>query len=467
MKKYLLLYILILMVPFAASAQRKNLYEKMSATTMMLMNDLQEDEEENKAFAKNVANAKLRIKDKKPKVSERFARGKHRTYAAPDTIDGKAYISSFLRVHDDARVAELQSLGVKIQSRFKNGLMTVLIPLDKIEDVASLNNVKRINVSSVAQPESDGAMEAIHADDVLKLTNNALEAGLTKKYDGKGILLAVIDVGVDFQHIAFRDSVGNLRLKGAYVYDDNGEREVTDFDELTTDNSQNDHGTHVASLAGGSRVIIDGNDVKVTNDADSATLSGVAPAADLYLCGLQDLNYTSIANALRVICNYADAHNQSLVVCGSWGSHDGPHDGTGDFADVINQYFGDDHPNRVIVFASGNYAGKSKKGDGGGFFISGNASAEAPLESIMRCNYLEGYDGGRAYDGIIASAWARSSDVEELACRIYVLNNKTGEILTSKEVRKIDEKDKDNHRRLPMGSACFPDDGPSWPETGW
>jgi hypothetical protein len=444
MKKYLLLYILILMVPFAASAQRKNLYEKMSATTMMLMNDLQEEEEENKAFTKNVANAKLRIKDKKPKVSERFARGKHRTYAAPDTIDGKAYISSFLRVHDDARVAELQSLGVKIQSRFKNGLMTVLIPLDKIEDVASLNNVKRINVSSVAQPESDGALEAIHADDVLKLTNNALEAGLTKKYDGKGILLAVIDVGVDFQHIAFRDSVGNLRLKGAYVYDDNGEREVTDFDELTTDNSQNDHGTHVASLAGGSRVIIDGNNVKVTNDADSATLSGVAPAADLYLCGLQDLNYTSIANALNVICNYADAHDQPLVVCGSWGSHDGPHDGTGDFADVINQYFGDDHPNRVIVFASGNYAGKSKKGDGGGFFISGNASAEAPLGTIMRCNHLEGYDDGRTYDGIIASAWARSSDVEELACRIYVLDNKTGEILASQEIRADDAISTDN-----------------------
>ena len=444
MKKYLLLYILLLMVPFAASAQRKNLYEKMSATTMMLMNDLQEDEEENKAFAKNVANAKLRIKDKKPKVSERFARGKHRTYAAPDTIDGKAYISSFLRVHDDARVAELQSLGVKIQSRFKNGLMTVLIPLDKIEDVASLNNVKRINVSSVAQPESDGALEAIHADDVLKLTNNALEAGLTKKYDGKGILLAVIDVGVDFQHIAFRDSVGNLRLKGAYVYDDNGEREVTDFDELTTDNSQNDHGTHVASLAGGSRVIIDGNNVKVTNDADSASLSGVAPAADLYLCGLQDLNYTSIANALNVICNYADAHDQSLVVCGSWGSHDGPHDGTGDFADVINQYFGDEHPNRVIVFASGNYAGKSKKGDGGGFFISGNASAEAPLGTIMRCNYGETYDDGYCYEGIIASAWARSSDVKELACRIYVLDSYTGEILTSKEVRKGEDIDTDN-----------------------
>ena len=157
MKKYLLLYILLLMVPFAASAQRKNLYEKMSATTMMLMNDLQEDDEENKAFAKNVANAKLRIKDKKPKVSERFARGKHRTYAAPDTLDGKAYISSFLRVHDDARVAELQSLGVKIQSRFKNGLMTVLIPLDKIEDVASLNNVKRINVSMLMHPFTNKA----------------------------------------------------------------------------------------------------------------------------------------------------------------------------------------------------------------------------------------------------------------------------------------------------------------------
>jgi len=475
MKKYLLLYILVLMVPFAASAQRRNLYEKMSATTMMLMNDLQETKDKVQRTKDKVQRTKdkgqrtrdkgqrtrdkgqrtrdkgqgtrdkvQRTRDKGQRMRDRGEGRQHRAYAAPDTIDGKAYVSSFLRVHDDARVAELQSLGVKIQSRFRNGLMTVLIPLDRIEDVASLNNVKRINVSSVAEPESDGAMEAIHADDVLKLTDNALEAGLTKKYDGRGILLAVIDVGVDFQHIAFRDSVGNLRLKGAYVYDDNGEREVTDFDGLTTDNSQNDHGTHVASLAGGSRVIIDGDDVKVTNDADSATLSGVAPAADLYLCGLQDLNYTSIANALRVICNYADAHDQPLVVCGSWGSHDGPHDGTGDFAEVINQYFGDDHPNRVIVFASGNYAGKSKKGDGGGFFVSGNASEEAPLGAIMRCNHLEGYDDGRTYDGIVASAWARSSDVEELACRIYVLDNKTGEVLASQEIRADDAISTDN-----------------------
>ncbi len=468
MKKYLLLYILVLTVPFAASAQRRNLYEKMSATTMMLMNDLQETKDKvqrtmykgqgtrdkgqgtgdkGEGTRDKVQRTKDKgegTKDKGQGMRDRGEGRQHRAYAAPDTIDGKAYVSSFLRVHDDARVAELQSLGVKIQSRFRNGLMTVLIPLDRIEDVASLNNVKRINVSSVAEPESDGAMEAIHADDVLKLTNSALEAGLTKKYDGRGILLAVIDVGVDFQHIAFRDSVGNLRLKGAYVYDDNGEREVTDFDGLTTDNSQNDHGTHVASLAGGSRVIIDGDDVKVTNDADSATLSGVAPAADLYLCGLQDLNYTSIANALRVICNYADAHDQPLVVCGSWGSHDGPHDGTGDFAEVINQYFGDDHPNRVIVFASGNYAGKSKKGDGGGFFVSGNASEEAPLGTIMRCNYGENYDDGRTYDGIIASAWARSSDVEELACRIYVLDNKTGEVLASQEIRADDAISTDN-----------------------
>ena len=264
------------MVPFAASAQRRSLYEKMSATTMMLMNDLQGMRDEGQGMrdeGQGTRDKGQRTRDKgqgtRDKVQRTRDKGQgmrdegqgmrdkgegtgdlgegrqHRAYAAPDTIDGKAYVSSFLRVHDDARVAELQSLGVKIQSRFRNGLMTVLIPLDRIEDVASLNNVKRINVSSVAEPESDGALEAIHADDVLKLTNSALEAGLTKKYDGRGILLAVIDVGVDFQHIAFRDSVGNLRLKGAYVYDDNGEREVTDFDELTTDNSQNDHGTHV------------------------------------------------------------------------------------------------------------------------------------------------------------------------------------------------------------------------------
>ena len=201
------------------------------------------------------------------------------------------------------------------------------------------------------------------------------------------MVLGVIDTGIDFQHIAFKDASLSSRIKRAYVYNGTSAREYTSITSSspTTDDSGEDHGTHTSSTAGGSSVIIDGSNVTVTTDHSAATYGGMAPGADLYLAGIKDLTTTYIANAFQKICNYADGVGKPVVVSNSWGSQMGPHDGTGDVADVVNQYFGESHPNHICLFAASNDAGKSKDDEGGGFYVTGTASSASPLKTIMRC----------------------------------------------------------------------------------
>ncbi len=357
-----------------------------------------------------------------------------RIYAAPDTIDGRVYISAFIRMENNADVRDLVNKGVQIQSSFNNGLHTALIPVERIEEVAGLTNVKRINVSMLMHPFTNKARQATNVDDALTKSADAVALGLSKQYDGTGVVLGVIDTGIDFQHIAFKDASGNSRIKRAYVYNGSSAKEYTSISSSspTTDTKSEDHGTHTSSTAGGSSVIVSGSSVTVTNDHANATYGGMAPGADLYLAGINGLSSTYMANAFQKICDYADAQGKPVVISNSWGSQYGPHDGTGDFADITAQYFGSSHPNHVCLFAASNDGGKSKDGEGGGYHISGTASSSSPLGSILRAASYSNTDAGYYYYGIIANAWSRSKlSSGSLACKIFVLDSSTGAVKTS------------------------------------
>lgn len=356
-----------------------------------------------------------------------------RIYAAPDTINGKAYIAAYVRLNNVTARGELESLGVVVQEEFNNGLFTTLIPVDRINDVAAISGVSRVNVSPLRKIKTNIARQKTNVDDVLTLSTDAISEGLSKKYDGSGVVLGVIDTGIDFQHIAFKDKNGNYRLKRAYVYNGSSGQEYTSFSSSspTTDDSSEDHGTHTSSTAGGSSVIISGSNVTVTDDHANATYGGMAPGADLYLAGVNGLSDTYLSNAVKKIVQYADNNNQPVVVSNSWGSQLGPHDGTGDIADVYNSLFGDNHPNHIALFAASNDGGKSKDNEGGGYHISGTASSSNPLSTILRSATYTNTDGGYFYKGIIASAWARSTNVSKLGIKIHVLDTSTGNVLKS------------------------------------
>lgn len=366
--------------------------------------------------------------------------------AHPDTIDGKAYIACFLRLANTDDLTDLNNRGVIVQCKFRKGLITALVPVDSLLRVAEIANVRSVNVSQRMRPTTNKAREATNSDDILTLSADARSAGLDSIYDGTGVVLGIIDTGIDFQHIAFKDKDGNSRIKRAYVYNGrtarlyyNGSKvsglsddyNATKFSTSapTTDDDSEDHGTHTASTAGGSSVMVNGSTVTVTDDHASATYGGLAPNADLYLCGINGLSTTYMANAVQYICNYADAVGKPVVVSNSWGGQYGPHDGTGDFADVTAQYFGADHPNHICLFAASNDAGNSKDGEGGGYYLTGSASRSNPLGAIMRTATYSNADAGYYYTGALANCWTRSANAGNLGVKVLVLDATNGNVL--------------------------------------
>lgn len=119
------------------------------------------------------------------------------------------------------------------------------------------------------------------------------------------------------------------------------------------------------------------------------------------------------------------------MVSNSWGLQWGPHDGTGDFTDVIATYFNPNQTNHVCLFAASNDAGNSKDNEGGGYHVLGTASSNNPLRTIIRSATYTNTDGGYYNTGPIANVWCRSTNVSSMGCKIYVLDAKTGAVKTS------------------------------------
>ncbi len=405
---------------------------KFSMTTRMFLKELDDG-----GFdpVKQEARRKARMKQHGLLKPETLRRSKNdgRFYAAPDTINGRAYVSAFITLEDNNDVSALEALGVQVQCKFNDGIITSEIPVDKINDVAAMSDVKRISVARILKPCTNHGRMYTNTDDILTLSADALRAGIDNKYDGKGVLLGIIDTGIDFQHIAFKDKDGNSRIVGGYMW--NGKKE-TDYNQnninsATTDDKTMDHGTHTASTAGGSSVIIDGNNVVVTDEHANATYGGMAPNADLFLCGICHLEDTYIANAFERIISYADSYNQPVVVSNSWGGMQGPRDGSGEFSDILNSFFNSSKPNHICLFSSGNSVGNSYNGEGGGIYVSDLASKNNPLGTIIRGSFPPYYDGGFAYCGQLAYACPRFVNGVSLECKLYVLNNSTGEIIAT------------------------------------
>ena len=362
--------------------------------------------------------------------------------AGPDTINGRVYMSAFVRLSDKFGVSDLESLGVEIQETFLDGkLVTALIPIDKIDAVTELSKVTKVKAATMMRPSTNAAREKTNVDDVLTNSADAQSAGLSTAYDGSGVVLGVIDTGIDFNHIAFKDKNGNSRIKKAYVVTGStnsytgsvtwntpveyGEGTSNTISNTTTDDKAEDHGTHTSSTAGGSSVKVSGSTVTVTDNHANATYGGMAPGADLYLAGVYSLGDTYLANAVNKMVQYADSKGMPLVVSNSWGSQLGPHDGTGDVADIYNDLFGDAHPNRVALFAASNDGGKSPASEAGGFHVRGTTSSSNPLGSILRCHYYSDTDNGFMYNGVVTNAWFRST-VSNVTVKVLVLNSNTG-----------------------------------------
>jgi len=352
-------------------------------------------------------------------------------FATPFTLKGQKVVQCWINMTDND-YSGIEALGVLIQTKFDKRVIAN-IPVNVLEKVAALKNVTKVSVAKKLKKHTYRSRVLTNVDDVLYLTSDAKTAGLLQAYDGTGVVLGIIDTGIQFSHAMFKDANGNSRIKKAYIYDESVgdlvEYSGSAVSSLTYDTTDETHGTHTSAIAGGSDytatayVYTTGTGyTKVQN----AKFGGMAPNADLVLCGLgKELTDANLSACIKNISDYADEVGKPCVISLSLGSHYGPHDGTGDFAEICKQYTG---PGKIIVYAASNDAGEA-------IYHYKNATSTDPAQTVLTTATRSDYK----VDYGMATSWARTPGVE-LAARFFVVNTSTNKIVwTSKEISATDE----------------------------
>ena len=315
-------------------------------------------------------------------------------FAIPEMVNGVEMIEAFIKLTGTS-TTQLENMGVIVKARF-NSFITAKIPLDRIEEISQLDEVDQIDVAQQMQLATDIASDITNTTKAWYGTDN----GLCSNYDGSGVVVGVIDSGIDFQHIAFKDESGNTRIKAAYLPGaSTGGSSVsyggcqytgTQLNSLTYDTQSGSHGTHTSTTAGGSTVRIDDNHV----------YTGMAPKSDLVLVGCGDHLYnTYIANGLTYIKNYADTHNQPCVVNLSLGTQNGPHDGTGQLLEAYNSFTSNGTAKgRVICVATANDAG-------GNMYYGGTATTSTPAATSLEFIRYTNVNGTYCYNATVQNGY--------------------------------------------------------------
>ena len=215
-----------------------------------------------------------------------------RIIAPAERVNGVDVVSAFIHI-DPNRTSKLESMGVMIQARFDN-FVVALIPIDKIELVAELSDVREINVARKLKLNTDMSRSYTNTDDVLNFSNDAITAGLPQAFKGSGVVVGVIDDGIDFQHTMFKDANGNYSI---------------DRTSITAAQAQSTNGVNVTvtynpTVAGNSNasVTISGGGA----ESQTVTLSGTAVAPTI----------TAMPTSLSFNCTEGETVTQTFTVSG-------------------------------------------------------------------------------------------------------------------------------------------------------
>ena len=247
--------------------------------------------------------------------------------------------------------ARLQKLGIEIRQQI--GRMLILnVPARSLMALGNIDEIESVRADQMNHLMNNNAREKSKVEEVTTW-EKAQQHNLPQAYTGKGVLVGIIDSGMDYNHAAFRNADGSTRIKLALVlsmetdnYDEYTSPE--DIEQLTNDEVSRSHGTHVAGIAGGS--IVEGLDKQ-----------GMAPEADLMLCGLGYYLYdTYIISAITRMFDFAKEQGQPCVVNLSLGYSCFFHDGiSSEIVQCLKEYYKteEDKKGRIIVLANGNSAG--------------------------------------------------------------------------------------------------------------
>lgn len=265
--------------------------------------------------------------------------------------DGKNTESISATVHfaAGADLKALDAYGVRINTLVGNKA-TVTIEPKQFEAFAISGLCTYIDVSRQMYPMLDNARAELGVDYI----HNGIN--LPQGYDGSGVVVGVIDIGLFYSHPSFYDSTGSeLRIKRVWQQRDTTGTPPAGFSygtELTTpeammaavtDMVEEGHGSHVTGIAAGCGA----------PDAYGRRYCGIAPGADIVLVPTT-MTDAEIVDGVRYIHQYARSVHKPCVINMSLGSLSGPHDGLSPTDVILSEYLEGVDSLVIVVSAANN-----------------------------------------------------------------------------------------------------------------
>jgi subtilisin family serine protease len=256
---------------------------------------------------------------------------------------------------------KIKSVVLQDGGKFKyamGGICSVTLPINSIKDLAGKDFVKRMEITNV---------HPVILDDSTDINVNMTSvrdsmAPLDKLYTGKGVVVGIVDGGIDIHHYDFRNADSTTRIK--YIWDQNddttGNTPVgygygTEWTAQQIDNGTCDyveqwlnanfhtHGSNVSGVAAG-------------NGLADGYYPGIATKADIIVVSynINDPTGSNEVDAFKYIFDKADQLGEPCVINASFTpGYDGSHDGNDLNTELIDSLIAAKN-GRMIVCATGN-----------------------------------------------------------------------------------------------------------------
>ncbi len=266
-------------------------------------------------------------------------------------------VSLKLREASEAAQAEVEAAGFRVRARIGD-IAVVTVATDDLPRLAEIQVVEAI-YSSVYNyvdalsydpiPPGNRVKMLRAANDAANLAVRAPDARATYGVTGRGVIVGVIDNGVDWKHGDFRRPDGTTRIKSMWDISDaaatgpGGLGRVYTQAEINTAlqsgtgvdmRTPDSHGTHVTGIAAG-------NGLGAGTGGTPGVFMGIAPEADLVIvkanrAGSSGFRTDDLIAASAFIRDRAAEFNQPFVINMSIGGSGGYRDGSDPFDTAVD-----------------------------------------------------------------------------------------------------------------------------------
>ncbi|MEO8108250.1 MAG: S8 family serine peptidase, partial [Actinomycetes bacterium] len=231
---------------------------------------------------------------------------------------------------------------------------TVRVPAVALGRFLESQGLQSAQLAQRVEPQTIASVPATGANSYWTVSPTGTFTGST----GKGVIVGIIDTGIDFRHKDFKKADGTTRILNIWDQSKNS-TPPTGFTYGTewtsaqinagtcTQTDGNGHGTFIAGVAAGNG--------RGTIPALAAfRYVGMAPEADLIV--VNAIMYdTYFADGVKYVFQKAQALGKPAVCLIASGRRTGPHDGTDPSEIMISSLVTTNGPNRLVVNAMGNY----------------------------------------------------------------------------------------------------------------